>query len=150
MPHYNHEYQQPTVGQDGCTYSSLGSTYSGQDASGLVADMTQYLVPKYCPNGPSPNYPPRYDTLSHGQKYQCGGYFTLKSAFPQADCTSCSGKPYAEWQNRMGVNTASNIPPDALAPFSLRGCSSQLVKDCQPAPAPPVEPKEGFMKKFFG
>ncbi len=82
------DYNAPTVGQAGCTYSRLGSIYSGQMAGAIPQDGS-YLVPKYCPGGPGPNYPPKYNTLSHGQDYMCGGYFNVTGAYPYADCTSC-------------------------------------------------------------
>lgn len=128
MSHYN-EYQQPTVGQAGCSYSRLGNTY-GNSGPSAIPNMAVYSVPKYCPNGPKPNYPPPYDTLSHGGKGGCGSHFNLKSAFPNANCSSCLGKPYAKWQNNMGYNTASNIPATALGQFVPRGCASNVVAAC--------------------
>lgn len=84
------DYQSPTVGQAGCTYSSLASTYSGKMASGgAYAPMANYVVPKMCPSGPGPQYPPAYNTFSHGQAYNCGGYFNIKGAYPYATCSSC-------------------------------------------------------------
>lgn len=87
----SNEYQAPTVGQARCTYSNLGSIYGSRGAT------TQYTVPALCPNNPNaPSYPPRTDTLSHGQSAPgCGGYFSMKSAYPFADCTSCNA-PYAQ------------------------------------------------------
>jgi hypothetical protein len=75
----------------GCTYSSLASTYGGKTAGSQNIDTEgivygEYTVPKLCPNGEGPNYPPRYDTFSHGQSYLCGGYFNLKGAYPSAGC----------------------------------------------------------------
>ncbi len=85
---YLRDSSAPTVGQPKCTYSSLGSVYSGQMA-GMVGAQGSYVVPQYCPSGPGPNYPPKYNTLSHGQTYLCGGYFNVSGAYPYADCTSC-------------------------------------------------------------
>ena len=51
--------------------------------------MGSYIVPKLCPDGAAPNYPPRCDTFTHGQNYLCGGYFSMQGAYPLADCTSC-------------------------------------------------------------
>ncbi len=83
------EYQGPTVGQVGCTYSKLGNISSGQMA-GQTITQNSYLVPNYCSSGAGPNYPPPYNTLSHGQAYNCGGYFNIKGAYPYADCVNCA------------------------------------------------------------
>lgn len=86
------EYSKPTVGQIGCTYSRLSTISQGQMAgmSGMtVPGQNEYVVPKYCTSGSGPNYPPRYDTLSHGQDANCGGYFKFQGAYPFADCKSC-------------------------------------------------------------
>lgn len=107
------EYQAPIVGQARCTYSNLRNIYMGQQADGVVPSQSEYIVPKLCPNGAGPNYPPRYDTLSHGQNYLCGGYFSLKGAYPYATCTSCqsdyvkrpcSGNIYGVCSNKNGGN----------------------------------------------
>jgi hypothetical protein len=85
------EYQAPIVGQNKCSYSSLGSTYAGPQAGGVIPDMSTYIVPKLCYGAPAGlSYPPRYDTLSHGQAYLCGGHFDLQRAYPLANCTSCA------------------------------------------------------------
>ena len=84
------EYTQPSVGQSGCTYSSLRQTYGNAQAPGRFPGMGISVVPKLCPDGPGPNYPPAYNTLSHGSDYLCGGYFSLDKAYPQANCTSCN------------------------------------------------------------
>lgn len=105
------DYQGLSVGQAGCTYASLRNTYGfASPASSLASScnnnpaanmayslgavqapkMSNYIVPKMCPNGPGPNYPPRYDTLSHQQPYLCGGYFNITSAYPDANCTDCA------------------------------------------------------------
>lgn len=120
------EYSKPMVGNPGCTYSNLVGTYANgqQMLQNAVPGMNQYDVPKMCPSGSAPNYPPRYDTLSHGQNYLCGGYFSMKGAYPQADCTSCN------------------------APYTKRPCDGHI--DCSaPAPAP-QEPvvQEGMMSQF--
>jgi hypothetical protein len=88
---YNsNEYSKPTVSSAGCTYSRLGSLSDGpRMLSGTLSDQGQYIVPKYCPDGAGPNYPPKYDTLTHGQKYACGGYFSMSGAYPYGDCEGC-------------------------------------------------------------
>ena len=84
------EYNNSTAGAAGCTYSRLANIYSGQNLNKIVNQGT-YIVPKLCPNGPiGSSYPPKYDTLSHGQKYLCGGHFDVKGAYPMADCASCN------------------------------------------------------------
>ena len=92
MPRYQ-EYSAPSVGQAGCTYSSLDRTYTGSNqpfgVHAQVRNMNRYEVPDYRPDGPGPNYPPRYDTLSHGQDAVCGGYFDMSKAYPYASCDSC-------------------------------------------------------------
>ena len=88
----NYEYQS-TVGSTPCTYSSLRQTYDGKNAGGHIPNQGNYRVPNLCPNGSGPNYPPSYDTLTHGQKHQCGGYFGLKGAYPFASCNACNA-PY--------------------------------------------------------
>lgn len=90
MAHYR-EYQAPTVGSSGCTYSSLNKSYGLHSApSAQVSSMANYTVPQYLPNGAGPNYPPKYNTLSHGQEYVCGGYFNMQGAYPYASCESCN------------------------------------------------------------
>jgi hypothetical protein len=85
MAHYR-DYTKPVVGQSGCSYSSLRNVW-GSGNEGL----SNYTVPNLCPTGEGPNYPPRYDTLTHGNKGgACGGYFHLKSAYPYAGCDTCS------------------------------------------------------------
>jgi hypothetical protein len=89
MAHNNKDYKS-TVGESGCSYSSLNRTY-GVGVSSQVASMANYTVPEYLPNNQNgPSYPPRYDTLSHGNDYLCGGYFSMKSAYPHASCESCN------------------------------------------------------------
>lgn len=81
------EYQAPIVGQAKCSYTSLNNIYGASSAS-----AGQYTVPKLCPNSASTgaSYPPRVDTLTHGQKMpSCTGYFSMKSAYPEATCSSC-------------------------------------------------------------
>lgn len=87
------EYSAPTVGQNACTYSMLQNTYSGASADGRMPVQNTYVVPKLCPNGPGPNYPPKYDALTHGVDKQCGGYFNILHAYPYADCERCNA-PY--------------------------------------------------------
>lgn len=101
------DYQGAAVGQAGCTYSRLGNVYSGMMA-GMDAKQDSYMVPKLCPSGPGPNYPPKYDALSHGSNYLCGGYFNVQSAYPYSDCSSCK----AEYVQRpcKGPMTQCNAP----------------------------------------
>jgi hypothetical protein len=103
------EYNNSTVGELGCTYSSLNRVYGGKMADGRVVRQQNYVVPKYCPNGPGPNYPPRYDTLSHGGQNNCGGHFSMKGAYPYASCDSCvtpypNGQPFVERPCRGYIN----------------------------------------------
>jgi hypothetical protein len=88
----NREYQGLFTQRSGCTYSSLGNVCSGGGSNSFQVPLANqgYVVPKFCPDGAEPNYPPRYDTLSHGQKYQCGGYFNVSGAYPYATCSSCN------------------------------------------------------------
>lgn len=120
------EYSRPIAGQAPCSYSQLGATYHGAAAS---LDPTQnglYLVPDYCPSGPA-QYPPAYDTLSHGGKNTCGGNFSFQNAYPLANCESCLGKAYAPYLND-GV--PYGIPPTAFGQFSERQCASDYVPGC--------------------
>ena len=140
------DYTRPTVGQAGCSYSSLGHTYNN-GLSGVVQPMNQYMVPDYCPDGPGPNYPPRYDTLTHGQNGSCGGKFDLQTAYPYANCSTCLGKD----TNKYSVgNRPSNIPADAFGQFSMRGCASSNVPGCNRVPVEPVEPEPVPTEGFFG
>ena len=84
------DYNAPTVGQSGCSYSSLNKTYGLHSSNQNVPSMAKYTVPQYLPNGSGPNYPPKYNTLSHGQDYVCGGYFNMQGAYPHASCDSCN------------------------------------------------------------
>lgn len=86
----NREYEKHTIGYNATNYSTLQNTYSGSMASGQIAKPGHYIVPKLCPTGKGPNYPPKYDTFTHGQKQQCGGYFKLTGAYPFATCDSCN------------------------------------------------------------
>lgn len=140
------EYTRPTVGQSGCSYSMLGATYHGAKAGDAIQAMNNYMVPDYCPDGPGPNYPPRYDTLTHGIQGSCGGKFNFKNAYPFANCSSCLGKELAPYANG---NKPSNIPQDALGQFSLRACNSSIVPGCEPVT---VQPENKAPKKegFFG
>ena len=83
------DYQAPAVGQAKCTYSSLSNVYGGRMAGTEAVKQNDYIVPKLCPSGPRPNYPPKKDTLTHGQDYLCGGYFSMSGAYPLADCGPC-------------------------------------------------------------
>ncbi|MDC3332970.1 hypothetical protein OAV62_01895 [bacterium] len=141
------DYTRPTVGQAGCSYSSLGHTYKGHP-SNVVPPMSNYMVPDYCPDGPGPNYPPRYDTLTHGGRGSCGGKFDLQGAYPYADCSSCLGKDTGKYS--VG-NRPSNVPADAFGQFSMRQCASSLVPGChgEGVVAPEQETAEGFFS-FLG
>lgn len=83
---YKHEYQGSSVKQMS-NYSRLAGIPIGSQSNGIVS-QNSYIVPKYCPSGDQPNYPPRPDTLTHGRQFS-GGYFTMKSAYPYADCSGC-------------------------------------------------------------
>jgi len=88
----NTEYTGPSVGQQGCSYSSLKRTYGMSNSMGVsanVGNMASYDVPDLCGNN-GPSYPPKYNTLSHGQANTCGGHFSMKGAYPFADCQSCN------------------------------------------------------------
>lgn len=110
------EYSNVTSNQAGCTYSSLGSTYNGLFAGNEIASQANYTVPKLCMNGPGATYPPTYNTLSHGQDYLCGGYFSMKGAYPLATCDSCNVE------------------------YIQRPCAGNILNQCNPSPAT----KEGF------
>ena len=81
------------------TYARL-SNYNQGFGRGPVAEIPQgtpsmafYTVPSYCPSGPGPNYPPKYDALSHGQSDPSpGGYFNVAKAYPHAGEMSCGTK----------------------------------------------------------
>lgn len=126
---YNHEYQQPTVGNAGCTYSKLDNTYAciGQGSAMFkTTDMNQYVVPKFCNTDGvnAPAYPPPYNTLQHGASNTCGGKFSFKQAYPYADCTSCKQT------------------------FTKRACNGNIHQQCQqPKVAPVEQTKQNF--KFW-
>lgn len=88
------EYRNPAVGASGDNYVSL-RTYNYNSALDVpicdgIPSMCNAVVPKYCPAGPGPNYPPKYDTLHHGQKWPAhGGYFNVKAAYPYTDGCNC-------------------------------------------------------------
>ena len=99
MSYTTREYTRPTVNSGVCTYTPL-KDYNSGFGRGPVApimpgtpSMANTIVPKYCPAsfGPGPNYPPKYDTLLHGQgAYSCGGYFNIHSAYPYATGKTCA------------------------------------------------------------
>jgi len=128
---YNHEYQKPTVGSAGCTYSSLVGTYScGNQGLGQgmfkSTDMNLYKVPILCPSnkqGKVPSYPPPYDTLQHGTTNGCGNKFSYANAYPFADCKTCN------------------------APYGQRKCNGNIHAQCNPKPAPAPPVKDSF--KFW-
>lgn len=109
------DYTNPTVGNASCTYSKLASVYSGQMAGSHVPSSANYTVPKLCPNnGSGLSYPPRYDTLQHGNQASCGGYFHLNSAYPNATCNTCN----AEYVQRP---CAGNIHSACTPPSTKEG-----------------------------
>jgi len=110
------DYQGSTVGQAGCTYSQLGNVYAGQMA-GQITQQDVYVVPQLCQNGAGPNYPPKYNTLSHGQQYQCGGYFNVKGAYPYSDCTSCNVN-YVKRGCKDNVNCSA---PSVVEGYRIKG-----------------------------
>jgi len=76
----------------GCSYDQLRQTYDGKSVdSNMLADPSIYDVPDMRYNSQvGYNYPPSYDSLTHGVGYQCGGHFSLNSAYPNATCTTCN------------------------------------------------------------
>jgi len=129
---YNHEYQQPTVGNAGCTYSKLDNTYAciGKGAAMMKANkMNQYVVPKLCATDGknAPAYPPPYNTLQHGVSNGCGGHFNMSNAYPYAGC---------------GTNNCKLT-------FTNRACNGTVHEQCKPkSVAPSTESmKQGF--KFW-
>lgn len=89
MAQYSRD-KQTIVGKGFNAYNNLGQICQGQNLAPIVGVPSIYTVPKYCPSGPGPNYPPKYDALSHGFGYQGQGYFDLKKAYPFADCVNCA------------------------------------------------------------
>jgi hypothetical protein len=87
-----HEFSGPTVNNQACTYSSLGSLHYNGDIQRLTP-MSVTVVPQLCPDTDMSSYPPRYDALSHGNRGNCGGYFTKKDAYPNQTCAGCKA-PY--------------------------------------------------------
>lgn len=80
------------VGSSGCTYTTLRNYNLGSIEAPLcpqLPSMNVTTVPQYCPNSKI-SYPPRYDTLHHGQSGPgCGGYFNVLSAYPDFDQNGC-------------------------------------------------------------
>lgn len=76
------EYQGKANAQQACSYSSLRNLKVPQ-AMGASSQDGSYQVPFVCPSSTPTNYPPKSDTLSHGQAYTCGGYFQLKGAYQE-------------------------------------------------------------------
>lgn len=87
------EYQAKANGQSACTYSRLKDLTSGPQQLGSYSTNGTYSVPLVCPSGTPSNYPPRHDTLSHGQQYVCGGYFQLKGAYQDPCQESMVSRP---------------------------------------------------------
>lgn len=89
------EYDSPVVNCGGCTYTSLRDYNLGQPEAPLcsaIPSMATQVVPMYCPSGPGPNYPPKYNTLQHGGQGNCGGYFGVQGAYPYTDGINCATK----------------------------------------------------------
>lgn len=124
------EFSKNPISQQACTYTSLANLSQGNVAPGVAFNMGETMVPKFCPSGPGPNYPPRYDTLTHGGKNGCGGYFNFTNAYPFASCNECQGVSFAGLQNNMGPNTASNLPPTSFGKFVKRACDGDISKHC--------------------
>ncbi len=82
------EYQ-GLAGQSNSTYSNLRNLYTGQSAQNGVINQGIAVVPKWCPSGAQPNYPPRIDTLTLGSGY-CGAYRTIMTGYPYAGCNTCA------------------------------------------------------------
>ncbi len=73
-------------------YNRLNQIWSGQMVSDQVnVKRGTYTVPKICPQGEGPHYPPSYSTLHHDldESHRHGVYFNMKGAYPFADCESC-------------------------------------------------------------
>lgn len=82
------EYNGTSISQSSCTYKRMQDVYPPSDAKIIVSQGT-YTVPQICPNSSGLSYPPRPDTLTHGQSSSCGGYFNVKNAYPYASCDHC-------------------------------------------------------------
>lgn len=133
---YAHEYSHPTTNYAGCNYASL-KNYNEGFGRGPVApvptgtpSMAVQTVPAYCPNNPvGTAYPPRYNTLQHGEPYTCGGYFGIMSAYPAAAGTKCAttftNRPCAGFINCPGVTaplaplTPAGVPLAPLGPGGM-------------------------------
>jgi len=90
------EYTAPTKNSSSCMYASLKNYNLGQPEAPLCGgtpSMAVQTVPYYCPYGPGPNYPPKYDTLQHGQGAgTCGGFFGIQGAYNYSDGKNCATK----------------------------------------------------------
>lgn len=118
------DYQGPTVGNKQCTYSSLGNIYSGATTQNQMnTSQSNYIVPKLCSSGDGPNYPPKYNTLSHNQSYQCGGYFNISGAYPYSKDGQCNVS-YVE-----------------------KPCSSHSIS-CGTAPKAPTQVEETYRRRY--
>lgn len=73
------EFNNSAINNTSCSYRALATTYPANGS---------YTVPNLC-SGYS-QYPPAYNTLSHGNRGQCGTHFSFASAYPDATCTSCN------------------------------------------------------------
>lgn len=104
----NSTYTGNSMNGAGCTYSSLPRTYSGQYANGLTSAQGSYVVPALCPNGPPElSYPPSYNTLQHGGQHTCNGYFHMSGAYPAANCSSCKAT-YVERPCKGNISAVCN------------------------------------------
>jgi hypothetical protein len=67
-----------------CSYANLNHYQKGQTyvpTPENTPSMAVQIVPAF--------EPIKYDTLQHGMKYSCGGYFGIKGAYPDAQNGSC-------------------------------------------------------------
>ncbi len=113
------EYQGKANAQQACSYSSLRNLKVPQAMGASVQDGS-YQVPFVCPSGTQTNYPPRIDTLSHGQAYTCGGYFQLKGAY-QEPCQD----------SMVARQCAGNISCTAAAPVTVEKYCQLLKQNSQ-------------------
>lgn len=130
----NREYQGHAVGHASCTYSQMKHLSAGN--AGQLSTPGHYVVPKYCPSGDGAHYPPRHDTLSHGQSYMCGGYFNMKSAYPLAGCNSCK----LSYTTRPCTGPISCSDPVPVEPAPMPVEPTPMPVEPVPLPPMPVEP----------
>jgi hypothetical protein len=106
------EYQGKVTGQSSCSYSRLKDVSTPYFPPSLRTgeSSSMYNVPQFCPTGSAPNYPPQPDTLSHNQPYLCGGYFSMKSAYPSATCSECKAH-YVKRPCTGNITCNSSVEP---------------------------------------